>query len=77
MALFTVDNLSDLLGSVGEELGPSDWNREIAEYNEHTALDNPDGLCKFTDFHFYSYMTLYRWHTHDEYTKNYYNDNMA
>ena len=25
MALFTVDNLSDLLGSVGQELGPSDW----------------------------------------------------
>ncbi len=25
MSLFTVDNLSDLLGSVGQELGPSDW----------------------------------------------------
>ena len=25
MGLFTVDNLSDLLGSVGQELGPSDW----------------------------------------------------
>jgi len=25
MSLFTVDNLSHLLGSVGQELGPSDW----------------------------------------------------
>ena len=25
MSLFTVDNLSGLLGSVGQELGPSDW----------------------------------------------------
>ena len=25
MSLFTADNLSDLLGSVGQELGPSDW----------------------------------------------------
>ena len=61
MSLFTVHDLSDLLGSVGQELGPSDWmlvdqgriNRFAEATGDHQwihvdperAKDGPFGTC--------------------------------